>query len=299
MKGSGYLQALETRLKWLRWLETTNGWQFTAQLEAYIAQHMASSGLHDSHSLLERILGGAEGTYYVTTAFGQLVDQLAEKVPESLTFHHEWLQSRSGFLLLEKPFQRYYRHSSDKELIDIRALGWTEYNERQIICVAFYQAPWLQGGSQFGIASLFKLTEGERLGQILGELLTPNTNGNENPDSEPRYLYSLLYLLSEKLTVVSQHEANRSQRRRLEQEQAPFVPLVQVVTLRRQEVRQKDKHDSNPVDWSYQWLVRWHWRNQYYPATDEHKWIAIDTYVKGPEDKPLKPPSARMFLARR
>jgi hypothetical protein len=42
------------------------------------------------------------------------------------------------------------------------------------------------------------------------------------------------------------------------------------------------------VEWSCQWNVKGHWRNQYYPSTGEHKRIFVAEYRKGPQDKPLR-----------
>ncbi len=66
---------------------------------------------------------------------------------------------------------------------------------------------------------------------------------------------------------------------------------IQIVYLRRRE-----QHTGNAmidaqgtkIDWSCQWLVKGHWRNQYLPSNQGHKPIFIQSYVKGPEDKPFR-----------
>jgi hypothetical protein len=73
---------------------------------------------------------------------------------------------------------------------------------------------------------------------------------------------------------------------------------IQIVYLRRREQHPTlQDGSSNPVDWSCQWLVQGHWRNQYHPSDQSHKPAFIQSYVKGPEDKPFKPPSPRIFAA--
>jgi hypothetical protein len=42
--------------------------------------------------------------------------------------------------------------------------------------------------------------------------------------------------------------------------------------------------------WKQRWLVRGHYRAQWYPTLNEHKVIWIAPYLKGPEDAPLKQP---------
>jgi hypothetical protein len=65
---------------------------------------------------------------------------------------------------------------------------------------------------------------------------------------------------------------------------------VRVITLRREtspleasETPAQRRH----VDWASRWVVRGHWRDQPY-GDGSHRWIFIDPYIKGPEDKPLR-----------
>lgn len=46
-------------------------------------------------------------------------------------------------------------------------------------------------------------------------------------------------------------------------------------------------HGFNRPKWSVQWVVRPHWRRQWHPKTEEHKWVLIWNYVKGPDDAPM------------
>jgi hypothetical protein len=73
---------------------------------------------------------------------------------------------------------------------------------------------------------------------------------------------------------------------------------IQIVYLRCREQHPTLQDGSpNPVDWSCQWLVQGHWRNQYHPSDQSHKPMFIQSYVKGPEDKPFKAPRERIFAA--
>ena len=42
-----------------------------------------------------------------------------------------------------------------------------------------------------------------------------------------------------------------------------------------------DKIDGR-IDWNWQWEVRGHWRNQFYAATNTHKPVFVEAYMKGP-----------------
>ncbi|HWI69514.1 MAG TPA: hypothetical protein VNS88_14265 [Nitrospiraceae bacterium] len=64
---------------------------------------------------------------------------------------------------------------------------------------------------------------------------------------------------------------------------------VTVITLRRQRHPDHPDHEAGEVDWKWQWVVRGHWRNQWYPSIKQHRQIWVMPYMKGPEDAPIKP----------
>lgn len=72
---------------------------------------------------------------------------------------------------------------------------------------------------------------------------------------------------------------------------------IQIVYLRRREQHPTINGQPNPVDWSCQWLVQGHWRSQFHPSDKTHKPIFIQSYVKGPEDKPFKASAQRIYAA--
>ena len=74
-------------------------------------------------------------------------------------------------------------------------------------------------------------------------------------------------------------------RRREEKRQGSTRKSVTVLRLRR--VEQKEPTESVNVEWSRRWIVRGHWRNQWYPSLDVHRQIWISPFVKGPDEKPL------------
>lgn len=53
--------------------------------------------------------------------------------------------------------------------------------------------------------------------------------------------------------------------------------------------------DRALIEWTCQWMVSGHPRLQYYPKAGTHRRIWIKPYRKGPDDKPLKLPSPRLF----
>jgi hypothetical protein len=98
-----------------------------------------------------------------------------------------------------------------------------------------------------------------------------------------------------KSTIIkSEKESLPRHVRRQFKKETSHEPIVRVIHLRRIENKEPSGL-GEATEYSCQWPVRPHWRNQYYPSTDEHKPVFIDAYIKGPKDKPLKLPKNFVF----
>lgn len=90
---------------------------------------------------------------------------------------------------------------------------------------------------------------------------------------------------------------SRAERRRAEKEGRPKGPEYLHVKLRRREGERTEC--GREVAWSRRWIVRAHWRKQWYPSRSEHKPVLIHSYVKGPEDLPLAMANEKIVTVRR
>ena len=61
----------------------------------------------------------------------------------------------------------------------------------------------------------------------------------------------------------------------------------------------KESDPATAIDWSCQWWVGAHVRQQWYPSLQEHLPVYIAPFLKGPEDKPIKPRSTPLFAVTR
>lgn len=101
--------------------------------------------------------------------------------------------------------------------------------------------------------------------------------------------------MRQEIVVPEPGYVERHARRRLDREaSSDFNRAVRVILLRRR------AHDVTTTEnakrnWTCQWIVSGHWRNQYHPSDGRHEQKYIIAYPKGPRDKPLKPPSERVF----
>lgn len=102
--------------------------------------------------------------------------------------------------------------------------------------------------------------------------------------------------LQQKIVTALQAPLSRAAQRRLSRQN--IDPKCLVVQLRsKQYTRTSPEDEAKHVDWAWQWAVRGHWRDQ--PTKDGTKLIWIHPYIKGPEDKPLKPDAGRVFAVTR
>jgi hypothetical protein len=112
------------------------------------------------------------------------------------------------------------------------------------------------------------------------------------PMSDGSIFMALSRFLDLKLTTQNPHEWSKREGKQLSRNNID-PPSLRVVRLRRPE--QKDSQGSRDVDWSCQWLVEGHWRMQWFPSEGVHKPVYVHSYVKGPEDKPLKAKTETIF----
>lgn len=107
-----------------------------------------------------------------------------------------------------------------------------------------------------------------------------------------RNIAAMITFMNQRVVSHGKERPDRATRRRVSRWKEE--PIVNVIRLRR-------VHKTNPnveheqQDWAFQWVVRGHWRHQWYPSTQSHQTIWIAPYAKGPEDKPLKIPRNQVF----
>ena len=89
--------------------------------------------------------------------------------------------------------------------------------------------------------------------------------------------------------VLSRERLSRARRREAQRLGMPRDASEYVTVMRLRRAKTHADHDAgHPVEYSCQWVVRGHWRNQWYPSERRHRQRFIPAYVKGPTDKPLR-----------
>lgn len=151
----------------------------------------------------------------------------------------------------------------------------------------------LGGGARVGRGFRWRFGE-----PILGSLMEELPDRNRGRIlRELAYLSGSLLFLSQRIVRIDSRGEDRhfDVEGKATRSHAEPTPILRAVQLRRVETKRDSDGDAKAVDWSHRWMVSAHWRQQYYPSLDEHRPVLVMPYIKGPENKPLKPPPARVF----
>lgn len=115
--------------------------------------------------------------------------------------------------------------------------------------------------------------------------------------SRTAHIYARARFLTLPFVEVVPDMGARAERRRPERNGQARAP-IRIVTLRRRDSGggehavagdESVSHEAARV-WRHQWIVRGHWRRQWYASRSTHEAIWIDPFIKGPDDKPLMAP---------
>lgn len=111
--------------------------------------------------------------------------------------------------------------------------------------------------------------------------------GLDGDDEIHRFLTCLWVMVQQRIAVTRTVQPPRATSRRWARTHNTKPPAIIEITLRRPAGAPAVDCDGRTVNWSHRWIVGGHWRNQYLPATHDHRPTWIAPYVKGPNDKPL------------
>lgn len=240
-------------------------------------------------------------TFAVSVDVCQLLEGAARSLPE-FTVHESDVPAKWGFVYLEEPLLLHDDTEFSRPII-VKAIGW-----------ATAGATGTKGDDEFtipnyGVAISIWTDPRDPRDHMAAEvpnheILPPlfflsyqahqwDTSlavGRDKMNAHIlRWLYSLWRFVQEPFIDGRAILPGRPAMKRAIRAGRPTAE-VKVVRLRK---RSQSRHDpENPLDdddilWSHRWLVKGHWRNQWYPSQDRHapKWIS--GYVKGPEHLPL------------
>ncbi len=101
--------------------------------------------------------------------------------------------------------------------------------------------------------------------------------------TRPDMFRALCFLIRQRVAETSTVMPDRAARRRMARE-GKEPPPVRVISLRGGSAH---GGGDGSREYVHRWMVRGHWRRQWYPSIQQHRPIWVSPHVKGPEDAPL------------
>jgi len=237
--------------------------------------------------------------YAMDRYFCRLVDEARLTIPGEEVLRPETLLTPAGWIVLEEPA------ALPGNGPPLRTVGWCQVPPGpqgpggiQVTGLTDHAA-WGLGlpDTTWGIETADPLT----LSQVMARMdQGPAAREQARRDSDDprhvvRWFYTAMNLMANKLTLVARAPFPRAERRRAASAGVVLPDVFRRVTLRRVEAARLQAGAAGQArDWQWQWTVRGHWRHY----QDGHV-VYIDSYVKGPVDKPLKPVQIPFFRVER
>jgi hypothetical protein len=286
---SRYAQALEQQRRFARWLASPDG------VRAFYEMGTDQVLLRRFYQAARLTLAAADPYHWVPEMCG-LLEGVAAGMP-AWTLRREAVPTDHGFCWFEQPLA-----VSDRDVLGVHrplrvvALTWGLYGESgepDRLVIGVY-------GGHPATSTIYPLwNHSWRLGtRIAAEDVYPDeedTAANRRLGRRVfRYTAAIFALMEQKILVASPERVDRAAARRLKKAGARRPPAILVVRLRHA-AREGDDHEGRPRAWTCRWIVRGHWRQQYYPASGEYRPLFILPYIKGPQEMPLRAPAERVF----
>lgn len=326
---SGWRDAFDAQMGMWRWLRSEDG---HGHMHVRMADY--ARGLQPgSRELVVRLFGAEEGKLegadpiFVSGDMCDIIEFASDpEIPQP--FHPEPLYvtdlpTVSGFLLYERPFDVLNRYDQP---IRITGFSWCPLHGGHDDDPTNAEADldeWLSPER-----SLEKGTHGVAL-TVYGETdeeiyrarsfapppveivhVTPwyfgmTFEGNEiDTDGKPtaagwwwRILQVTFRLMQQQISVQYHQQSPRPVRR--DAKRYGLIDREVLVVRLRRERSKPTEEEHGPANYSHRFIVTGHWRNQWYPASNEHRQIYISPYVKGDESLPLVVKPRRAFVLNR
>lgn len=117
---------------------------------------------------------------------------------------------------------------------------------------------------------------------------TKGVSGEGDPEANWLTFFRVLHrLMAERIVIRTAAHVPRPQRRDYRRTMGREAPICTVIELRRPSPRATDSERESSRNYTHRWIVRGHWRNQWYPSMKQHKQKWIAAYEKGPDDGDL------------
>lgn len=196
----------------------------------------------------------------------------------------------------EEPLFHIVAHGS-KQLLPVVAISWAYCTSRTDPRTMIAATAWCNCPELGQFTPLPTLWRSSLEGKMLSNLPNPEFGFDDVAYVESSTIGQFVAcagtFLRQKLLRIEQMSLERHTRKRLAKTGQRVPSTVSVVYMRRLESHNGPSAPSNgeALEHDFQWTVRGHIRQQWYPSLQKNLPVYIHPHLKGPEDKPLKPRS--------
>lgn len=308
-------EALDTQVDLIRFYETGHGQSYTAGILDLMVGDVNSNAqpAHESRSrgaFLPEVLNIAE-TYAITDEIAEVVDIAKELIP-NFELHLEDLPAPHGYLHFAST--RTMLDSKGKTLA-VKSLMWISMrmidarDGMQAWCPLSKNSP-LEPHALMLVAFTDARDERDHMhpehlldlekyghdhpvmrapywGLMCGIWVVGQPVDFENNDASviPMLMTFFRFIQEPWVDVRMMAPSERQVRKRVIR--ARVTPEVRVVCLRELAHHRTAATGESTIEYSHRWIVRPHWRQQWYPSQQRHAPRWIPAHIKGPEDRPL------------
>ncbi|MFF7048226.1 hypothetical protein ACFY94_07685 [Streptomyces griseorubiginosus] len=233
--------------------------------------------------------------FFVTSRMTDLALAAAQSLPSFDLARHD-LPSPTGFIIFEKPIATDRNdYGGHGEEVFIAGASWDLQSTRQfgdVLWFSFYIDAYLTFDGQVASGDLSE-EEAERQKHLqprysytmdAGHVLGMPMNDDSVLNSWGATILASWLLMRQPLADVTEVDPDRAARKRLAR--SGHEPRkVRLIELRRP--KGSSESGEGARDYQHQWIVRGHWRQQWYPSLQVHRPVWIAPHVKGPDGAPL------------
>lgn len=316
---SEYDVALDSQTEWASFWTSSAGRSTFHNYISAVVRRRQEMGEEEPSRILEDeygehrlsmlpILNG--DTYYWSPQILDLLKPAIKSLPDTWALMRQHMPSASGFFYLGKEWD-----------MGIKALAWSVFDAEEkalagqgglvafpvsnemidfngLSLIAFMQNPDTRITMPLPCRSTMFVGESLQQWKLNAVRYAVDINADikeiESDYMAIRLFATMLAFIHQRILISFPQDASRPSRRRAEQAGRTAANSVNVIRLRAISRRSGNVSDEEIVDWTCRWIVRGHWREQWYPSLDRHQPVFINPYIKGPDDKPLKDTS-RLF----
>lgn len=233
--------------------------------------------------------------FYVSPEMTDLTSAAAGSLP-FFNLNRDDLPAERGFIVFARPVATY--SNDGKPDAEVRACCW-EVMDSNALWLTFYTDwhGWLEECRAAGVFRPESLDDCLRHdhGLYFETFVFSPLSGHREVEGEweedarevgalDRAVRAAWLLMQQPLAETSEVLPDRATRKRLRRDgQEPAA--VRVIGLRRPKSSSEKGEGSR--EYQHQWIVRGHWRQQWYPKRQVHRPVWIAPHVKGPEGAPV------------